>query len=67
MRKLNMIKQFPRFFLHLPAGFFAMSYAEQESAAVAMWRDAMIQLGKDPDRLVSEAPPVSTPSAPANG
>lgn len=49
MRKMTpMAKQFPQFFLRIPPGFFEMSDAEQEAAAMAMWRDAMMQLGKDP-------------------
>jgi len=62
-----MIKQFPRFFLKVPEGFFEMPETEQKAAAVGMWRDAMVQLGKDPDKLTGETPPASTSSAPANG
>jgi hypothetical protein len=52
-----MIEPFPRFFLKVPAGLFSRCpMPAQESAAAAMWRDAMVQFGKDPDKLVSEAP-----------
>ncbi|MGO9963004.1 MAG: hypothetical protein ACLPUG_06190 [Acidimicrobiales bacterium] len=48
-----MVEQSPRFFLRMPAGYFDMTEDEQQAAVMAMWCDAMVQIGEDPDKLMS--------------
>jgi hypothetical protein len=55
-----------RFFLRVPVGYHEMSEDEQKAAAVAMWRVAMVQMGKDPDKLVSENPENDPPDEPGS-
>ena len=43
-----------RFFLRIPADYFDMTEQEQQAATRAMWADTMVQVGEDPDKLVSE-------------
>jgi hypothetical protein len=43
-----------RFFLKVPPGYFEMSQDQQKVAAVAMWRGVMVQMGEDPDKLMTE-------------
>ena len=43
-----------RFFLRVPLGYFEMTEDERKAAAVEMWSETMVQMGKDPDRLISE-------------
>jgi hypothetical protein len=45
----------PRFLLRIPLDHDQVSEAEQKAAAVALWREAMVQLGEDPDKLVNES------------
>ena len=49
-----MVERDRRFFLRIPEHYFDMTEDEQQAAARAMWRDAMIQVGENPDRLMSE-------------
>ena len=43
-----------RFFLRIPLVYFEMTGDERAAAAVEMWSETMVQMGKDPDRLISE-------------
>jgi hypothetical protein len=43
-----------RFFLRIPLGYFEMTEDERKAAAVEMWSETMVQMGKDPDRPISE-------------
>ena len=43
-----------RFFLRIPLGYFEVTEDERKAAAVEMWSETMVQMGKDPDRLISE-------------
>ncbi len=49
-----MVERGRRFFLKVPPGYVEMTEAEQKAAAVAMWADAMTQLGEDPDKLTRD-------------
>ena len=42
------------FLLRIPAGYFTMTEDERQAATRAMWADAMVQIGEDADRLISE-------------
>ena len=61
-----MVDRDRRFFLRVPVGYDQMSEAEQKAAAVAMWADAMVQMGEDPDRLISENPKDECPDEPVS-
>ena len=37
-----------------PAGYHEMTEDEQEAAAIAMWREAMVQIGNGPDGIVTD-------------
>ena len=49
-----MVDRDRRFFVRIPAGFFTMTEDEQQAATRATWREAMVQMGEDPDKLVNE-------------
>ena len=49
-----MVDRDRRFLLRIPAGYFEMTEEEQQAATRAMWREAMVQMGEDTDRPVSE-------------
>jgi hypothetical protein len=36
-------------------GYFDMTEHERKAAAMAMWADAMRQMGRDPDMVVTDA------------
>ena len=48
-----MVDRNRRFFLRVPVGYDEMSEADQHGAVMAMWREAMVQLGGDADRLMT--------------
>lgn len=48
-----MVDRTRRFFLRVPVGYDEMSEADQHGAVMAMWREAMVQLGGDADRLMT--------------
>jgi hypothetical protein len=43
-----------------------MAEEEREAVVMAMWRDAMVQMGKDPDKLISENPENDPPDEPGS-
>ncbi len=44
-----------RFFLQVPASYYDLSKEQQQAARIEMWRDALLQMGDDPDKLMSSA------------
>jgi hypothetical protein len=55
-----------RFLLGIPAGYFEMSEDAQKAAAMAIWREAMAQMGEDPNKLISENAKDECPDEPGS-